>query len=184
MEPLVVVTHPDPIALEARPIQHDALPEDAVALGYYHDGTLIARGVVSPDAVEAIRSLLVAPVSVALAAAEDDGGNIDARVCLVLPIDPEMLAQEEGEEGPEEPWKSSLPALPSGIESVSANNQPEPGDRTKMALLPIGNVVRNRRDRNHPEDLVGDVREMLDNLVRGRAQDAVQKAIDDLLNSI
>lgn len=183
MDPLVVVTHPDPIQLEARSIRHESLPEDAVALGYYHDGFLVARGVVSPDAVEAIRSLLAQPVTIALAAAEDEDGNIDARVCLVLPIDPDMLSEEDGEEGPDEPWKSSLPALPSGIESLPAN-QAEQSDRTKLALLPIGNVVRNTKDRNHPDDVVSDVREMLDNLVGGKAQDAVQKAIDDLLNSI
>src|SRR5262245_56383993 len=101
VDPLVVVTHPDPIQLEARSIRHESLPEDAVALGYYHDGFLIARGVVSPDAVEAIRSLLAQPVTIALAAAEDEDGNIDARVCLVLPIDPDMLSEEDGEEGPE-----------------------------------------------------------------------------------
>jgi hypothetical protein len=183
VDPLVVVTHPDPIQLEARSIRYESLPEDAVALGYYHDGFLIARGVVSPDAVEAIRSLLVQPVTLALAAAEDEDGNIDARVCLVLPIDPDMLSEDDGEESPDEPWKSSLPALPSGIESLPAN-QPDQSDRTKLALLPIGNVVRNTKDRNHPDDVVADVREMLDNLVGGKAQDAVQKAIDDLLNSI
>ena len=183
MDQLVVVTHPDPITLEARSIEHDELPEGAVALGYYHGGSLIARGVVSPDAVEAIRSLLTVPVSVALAAAEDEDGNIEARVCLVLPIDPDLLTDEDGEEGADEPWKSSLPALPAGIESIPAQPD-EPSNRAKLALLPIGNVVRHRKDRNHPDEVVDDVREMLDNLVGGRARDAVQKAIDDLLNSL
>ena len=183
MDQLVVVTHPDPIRLEARFIEHDELPEGAVALGYYYNGSLIARGIVSPDAVEAITSLLTSPVSLALAAAEDEDGNIEARVCLVLPIDPDLLSEDEGEEGPEEPWKSSLPALPSGIESIPTQPAEESG-RAKLALLPIGNVVRNRKDRNHPDAVVDDVREMLDNLVGGRAKDAVQKAIDDLLNSL
>jgi len=40
------------------------------------------------------------------------------------------------------------------------------------------------RDRNHPDDPVGDAREMLGNLLSGKAQDAVAKAIDDLLRSI
>jgi len=184
VDSLVVVTHPDPITLEARSVEHDELPEGAVALGYYHNGSLIARGIVSPDAVEAIRSLLTAPVSVALAAAEDEEGNIEARVCLVLPIDPDLLSDDENEEGPDEPWKSSVPALPPGIESMPAQPGDVPADRAKLALLPIGNVVRHRKDRNHPDEVVDDVREMLDNLVGGRAKDAVQKAIDDLLNSL
>lgn len=183
MDHLVVVTHAKPIDLEARPIRHGSLPEGAIALGYYHDGYLVARGVVSPEAVEAIRGLLARPVSVALAAAEDKEGNIDARVCLVLPIDPDQLPLEEEDENeePQEPWRASLPSLPPGIESVPEADDPQ---RPKLALLPIGNVVRGRKDRQHPSNIAADAREMLENLVGGRGQDAVRKAIDDLLKSI
>lgn len=184
MDHLVVVTHPQPIVLEARPLRHDGVPDGAIALGYYHEGHLVARGVVAPEAVEAINGLLARPVSLALAASEDDQGNIDARVCLVLPIDPDLLEEEEeaeGEDQPGEPWKASLPDLPAGIESASVNSE---GEQLKLALLPIGNVVRGRRDRHHPDSIAADAREMLDNLVGGRARDSVQKAIDDLLNSL
>ncbi|MGH7460008.1 MAG: hypothetical protein ACREMA_03140, partial [Longimicrobiales bacterium] len=104
------------------------------------------------------------------------------RVCLVLPIDAELLRDdEEDPDEPEEPWKASLPSLPAGIETASVVDSP---DQPKLALLPIGNVVRSSRDRHHPDDVAADAREMLDNLVRGRARDSVQKAIDDLLGSI
>ena len=79
------------------------------------------------------------------------------------------------------PGRRVCPTLPAGIESTSVNAE---GEQLKLALLPIGNVVRGRRDRRHPESVAADVREMLDNLVGGRARDSVQKAIDDLLNSI
>lgn len=184
MEHLVVITHPDPIDLEIRALRQPS-SDGAVALGYYHEGHLVARGVVAPDAVEAIRGLLARPVSVALAAAEDDDGNIEARVCLVLPIDPDALPLEEEDEDsdPEEPWKASVPLLPDGIET-SSGSENESGHRPKLALLPIGNVVRGRKERRHPENVAADAREMLDNLVAGRAQDAVRKAIDDLLKSL
>lgn len=182
MDHLVVVTHSKPIDLEARPIRLGSSPEGAIALGYYHDGYLVARGVVSPEAVEAIHGLLARPVSVALAAAEDPEGNIDARVCLVLPIDPDQLPlEEEDDEEPQEPWKASLPTLPPGIEFASESDDPK---RPKLALLPIGNVVRGRKDRQHPSNVAADAREMLENLVGGRGQDAVRKAIEDLLESI
>jgi len=183
MDPLVVITHPDPIDLEIRPLRPVTAPEGAVALGYYHEGNLVARGVVAPDAVDAIRGLLAHPVSLALAAAEDIDGNIDARVCLVLPIDPDTLPLEDGAEDsePNEPWRSSIPDLPAGIE---APNQDDSAHRPKLSLLPIGNVVRGRRDRRHPENVAADAREMLDNLVTGRANDAVRHAIDDLLRSL
>lgn len=180
MDQLFVVTHPDPIQLEARAIEQRALPAGSVALGYFHEGHILARGIVSEDAVQAIHSLLERPVSLALAATEDEEGNIEARVCLVLPVDPDELKQERGEaDEPEEPWRASVPAPPPEVE----DGYTQEGDGPKLALLPIGNVVRGARHRKHP-DVVGDAREMLDNLLSGRSRDAVQQAIDDLLDSI
>jgi hypothetical protein len=181
VEQLFVVTHPEPVRLEARPLQEDDTPRGTVALAYYHRGHILARGVVSTDAVDAITGLLEQPVSVALAASEDDDGNIEARVCLVLPVDPdEVRAGEEGEE-PNEPWKASVPAPPPEVESGYDGGGG--AERPRLALLPIGNVVRGAQNRNH-EDVVSDAREMLDNLLAGRAQDAIRKAIDDLLDSL
>ena len=185
LEQLYVVTHPDPVALDVRLIDHDSTPEGAVAVAYFHGGHLLARGVVSPDAVEAIRGLLQRPVSLALAATEDAEGNIDARVCLVLPVDGRALGDAEGEEEPEEPWRASIPEPPPEAQSGYSESDEggEDDGRPRLALLPIGNVVRGVRHRHH-SDVVADAREMLDNLLAGRAQDAVSRAIDDLLDSI
>jgi len=179
---LVVVAYPEPLPIEARPIEHEATPEDALALAYYYRGNVIARGVVPIGAVDAIRKLLSTPVSVALAASEDDDGNIEGRVCLVLPVDPARFHAEFEDDEEDEPWKASVPAPPPEIFGESAFD-PAP-DRPHITLLPIGNVVRSARDRNHPEDVPADVREMLENLLAGRGRDAVAKAIDDLLDSI
>ena len=174
MEELVVVTHPDRVVLEVRPIGDVQTPDGSVALGYYYDGHVLARGVVTNDALDAIHGLLKEPVSVALAASEDEDGNIDARVCLVLPVEEDEGAAEDEE--PLEPWKASVPAPP---DEAAGAYEPQP----KMALLPIGNAVRGKRHRNHP-DVAGDAREMLANLLQGRGQDAVSRAIDDLLGSL
>jgi hypothetical protein len=185
VDELIVVTHPEPVRLEARPIEHEAVPEGEVALAYYHEGRLLARGVVSPEAVKAINGILNDPVSVALAATEDEQGNIDARFCLVLPVDPDKALREE-EDGPEEPWRSSVPAAPSFDSEFDADHAPrdEDDETPRVALLPIGNVVRNARDRNHPDSMAHDLREMLINLMEGKASDAVEKAIDDLLRNL
>jgi hypothetical protein len=184
VDELVVVTHPEPIRLEARPIEHDSVPEGEVALAYYHDGRLLARGVVSPEAVKAINGILGEPVSVALAATEDDKGNIDARFCLVLPVDPDKWPSDE-EDGPDEPWRSSLPSAPAFDTDYDAPAREEGDEESpRVALLPIGNVVRPSRDRNHPGSIAKDLREMLVNLMEGKASDAVEKAIDDLLRSL
>ncbi len=183
---MIVVTHPEPIRLEARPIEHEAVPDGEVALAYYHEGRLLARGVVTPEAVKAISGILTDPVSVALAATEDDEGNIDARLCLVLPVDPDKWPGDE-EDGPDEPWRSSLPTAPSfdaDFDHTAEEAGEDDEDNPRVALLPIGNVVRHARDRHHPENIAHDVREMLVNLMEGKASDAVEKAIDDLLRSL
>lgn len=182
MESLVVVTYPEPISIEARPVETVDAPDGSVALGYYHEGHVVARGVVAEDALEAINGLLASPVSLALAAMEDEEGNIDARVCLVLSVDAEELRQAEDEEGPDEPWKASLPAAPQ-FDAQEWVEDGEDEDGPRLALLPIGNAVRGARDRRH-EDVAGDAKEMLENLLSGRGRDAVSKAIDDLLDSI
>jgi hypothetical protein len=187
VDQLVVVTHPAPLRLEARELEHEGTPEGSVALGYYCDGHVVARGVVTDAALEAIQALLDEPVSLALAATEDESGNIEGRVCLVLPFD--AVQNEGGEEAGAEPWRASVPGPPPDI-GLSYDTEQPPGagtggdaDGTRLALLPIGHVIRAKRDRRHGS-VEGDVREMLDNLISGRARDAVSKAIDDLLDSL
>lgn len=185
MDELVVVTYPQPLPIEARPVDHIEAPEGTVGLAYYFRGHLIARGVISEEAVDAVRKLLKNPIPVALAASEDEDGNIDGRVCLVLPVKGSQVREEE-DEGPDEPWKASVPTPPweggNGPGGPDVEEEEEEG-KAHVALLPIGNVVRSASDRHHP-DVVGDAREMLENLLSGQARDAVQKAIDDLLNSL
>lgn len=184
MDHLVVVPHPNPIALEARSIRHSSVPEGAVGLGYYYDDRLIARSVVAVTALDTIQSLLATPVSVALAAREDGKGNIDGRICLVLPVDPDA-AEGESDEPDTEAWQSSVPAPPPEVEEgYGGNGSSEEESDPQFALLPIGNVIRAAGDRKHPEDVAHDAKEMLDNLLIGGGTDAVQKAIDDLLNSL
>ncbi|HSJ25923.1 MAG TPA: hypothetical protein VK929_14700 [Longimicrobiales bacterium] len=175
MEQLIVVTHPQPVVLEARPMDGVDTPADSIALGYYYEGHVLARGVVATEAVDAIHGLLREPVSVALAATEDEEGNIEARVCLVLPVEPDEDGDTD-DEADSEPWRASVPPPPTEVDADAE-------DRPKLALLPIGNAVRGAGNRNH-EDVAADAREMLRNLLEGRGQDAVSRAIDDLLNSL
>ena len=188
MDELIVVTHPEPVRLEARPLEVDEPPEGNVALAYYYDGHLLARGYIASDAVKAIKGILSNPVSVALAATEDEGGNIDARFCLVLPVDSDKFPIDDEEEGPAEAWRESVPTVPDFDFSIDVDAEDSDADeeegRPRLALLPIGNVVRNAQERHHPGDMARDLRDMLDNLIEGRARDAVAKAIDDLLNSL
>ncbi|MGH7503721.1 MAG: hypothetical protein ACREL7_18500 [Longimicrobiales bacterium] len=173
MEPLVVVTHATPVHLRARPLEsNEQLPPETVALAFLVGDHVIARGVVAEPALPTINALLATPVTVALAATEDDDGNIEARVCIVVRV------SRQEDEVPEEPWRESIPAPP--FEAEESENRPgEDG----LALVPLGNVVRASGNRHH-EDLAGDAREMLTNLLTGRSQDAVRKAIDDLLDSL
>ena len=187
MHPVVVVTYPHALELEIERLDHMSVPENSTGLAYYFRGGLIARGVVSDDAVEPIETLVSDPVHLALAAQEDERGNIDGRLCLVLPVElgKQLMKEEEGE--PEEPWKASVPAPPSEIDSYASKKKDDAeadNGHPQIALLPIGNIVRSNEARNHPEDVAADAREMLANLLAGQGQDSVRKAIDDLLDSI
>lgn len=179
MDQVYVVTYPEPLPIEARRIEHDSIPDGAVALAYFFRGNMIARGVVTEEGVDAVQRLLREPVPIALAVTEDDDGNIEAHVCLLLPLDPDKLRQDADDE--DEPWKSSVPTPPPEVESSYSAGGDE---RPQLALFPIGNVVRNAQNRNHPDNVIDDAQEMLQNLLNGRAKDAVQKAIDDLLREI
>ena len=188
MQPVVVVTYPHALNIVVERLEHVSTPEGTTSLSYYYRGGLIARGVVSDDAVESIQSLVNDPVHLALAAQEDDRGNIEGRLCLVLPLELGKQLMKEEEPEPEEPWKASVPAPPAEIDSYGSKKkeaEPEPsGEHPQIALLPIGNIVRSSEARNHSDDIAADAREMLANLLAGQGQDSVQKAIDDLLDSI
>ena len=176
MDNFVVIRHREPVNLEARRIEHEAAPADQVALAFFVADRLVARGAVPESAVEPLSELLSEPVTLALAVTADDSGNIDGRVCVVLPVPTD--AEQEGE-GPDEPWKASLPPLPSGIESGPEGDDSVP----RLLLLPLGHVVRAAANRKHPE-LADDARDMLQNLLSGGGQDAVSRAIDDLLRNL
>lgn len=187
MDELIVVTHPEPIVLEARPLDIDNAGEGNVALAYYHGDHLIARGFVATEAVKAIHGILSNPVSVALAATEDQSGNIDARFCLVLPVGADKFPIDDEDDEPEEAWRESVPDVPefsSEYGEAGDEEEDDDDDHPRVALLPIGNIVRNVRERHHPDDVARDLRDMLVNLMDGKANDAVAKAIDDLLNSL
>ena len=188
MQPVVVVTYPHPLNLEVERLDPATVPEHTTALAYYFRGGLIARGIVSDDAVESIQTLVNDPVHLALAAQEDDRGNIDGRLCLVLPLELGKELMKEDDTEPEEPWKSSVPAPPTEVDSYASkkrdDDEPASDGQPQIALLPIGNIVRSSEARNHPDDVSADAREMLANLLTGGGQDSVRKAIDDLLDSI
>jgi len=172
----VIVTHIEPLFLRLQHIEHEQTPAEHVALAYLYDGHLLARGTVSAETLPALESLLQNPVMLALAAKDDGDGNIDGRVCLVLPIPGE--GEGEGDDGEAEPWKASVPSP-----AWESGPEPQSGSDQDLALLPIGNVVRSASNRNH-EDLAADAREMLANLLAGNVRDAVDKAIDDLLGNL
>lgn len=173
----VIVTHTDPLRLRLRLIEHEGTPEGHAAIAYLHGEHVVARGVISEDAIPALGSLLENPVTVALAVREDDSGNIEGRICLLLSVGDLPGPDSDEPDAPPEPWKASVPAPP----FEGAATQPDP--EGSMALLPIGNVVRSAAHRNH-EDLSSDAREMLVNLLGGGGRDAVSRAIDDLLGSL
>jgi hypothetical protein len=175
MDGFLVVTYPAPVRLHAKRIEHDSVPQGHIALGYFSGDHLVARGVVPPSALEPLYDLLNEPIKLAIAVAEDAERNIEGRVCVVLPVAEERANPRENAE----PWRRSVPDVPAGIESGESNAETQ----SRLVLLPLGQVVRSAANRKH-EQLADDARDMLDTLVSGKAEDAVSRAIDDLLRSI
>lgn len=173
MEPVIVVTHGRPLHVVARQLEGGTATTDTIALGYFVGDHLIARGVIAASALDTLQEVLREPVTLALAADEDDAGNIDARVCIVVRL--ESSGTRDGVET-SEPWRASVPAPP-------FETDPSTPDPRSLALVPLGDVVRSAQNRTH-DSLAGDVRDMLANLLHGRSRSAVDQAIDDLLNSL
>ena len=77
------------------------------------------------ESMDAIHAILSSPVNIALAATVDEHGNIDGRVCLVLPVG---NVPHEPEEDEDEPWKASVPPPPPEAEPGYAD---EPGEKRR-----------------------------------------------------
>ena len=178
----VLAATDQPVPIEVREIPDDRVPDGMRCLGTFLDGNLVARCAVPPGAADYFDrfGVFAEPRQLVLAAREEDPG-LRCELYAIVPMPTTPLEVEDEE--PAEPWAASVPS--SDYERVVAENaeddeEDEPSDPTMAAVL-LGQIVRFRRDRKHPENLPLETVDILARIVSGRVVEVVDKVLEDLL---
>ncbi len=176
----VLAATDQPVPIEVREIPDDRVPEGMRCLGTFLDGNLVARCAVPPGAADYFDRFGVfsEPRQLVLAAREEEPG-LRCELYAIVPMPTTPLEMDDEE--PEEPWAASVPS--SDYERVIAErgvDDTAPTDPTMAAVL-LGQIVRFRRDRKHPENLPLETVDILARIVSGRVVEVVDKVLEDLL---
>lgn len=176
----VLAATDQPVPIEVREIPDDRVPEGMRCLGTFLDGNLVARCAVPPGAADYFDrfGVFAEPRQLVLAAREEEPG-LRCELYAIVPMPTTPLEMDEEE--PEEPWAASVPS--SDYERVVAEqgiDEAASGDPTMAAVL-LGQIVRFRRDRKHPENLPLETVDILARIVSGRVVEVVDKVLEDLL---
>ncbi len=182
--PFVMVTTSSAIDITVREVLDERTPDDAVCLGTFYEGRLIARCVVPPEALAAVEdhALFVDPVYLGLLGFEEPPG-LQCR--LLAFVDATLLPPDMDEDDdPEEPWQASVPrpdfesqGWPGGADGESiAMGEPE---GTVPILL--GHIVRMSKDRKHPDDLASEAMDVLATILTGSVSEVVDRVLEELL---
>lgn len=171
MEDTVFVATRDEVPIDVRQIEDERVPEGMVCMATFLDGRLIARSAVDENGLRDLleQGLLEDPVRLGLAAIEREPG-IQARLFALLPPTPEADSGAEPE-----PWARSVPRFEDRSDD----------DTESITMLPLllGNIVRFRRDRRHPDDLAREAADLLAAVVAGEKMpgEVVDRVLEDLL---
>lgn len=161
---LAATDRPVPVTIQR--IEDERVPAGLVGLASYLEQRMIARCAVPEEVADLIaeRGLFDQPVQLVLAARAEDPG-LQCRLFAIVDM-------AEGEDGEREPWADSVPGA--GFE---AEGEGEPS----QAMVFLGQVVRFRSDRKHPDDLALETADVLRRIVEGQAVEVVDKVLRDLL---
>ncbi len=182
MPPFVMVTTSQAVPITVREVEDERTPDEAVCLGTFYQGRLIARCVVPPDTISVLHDteLFTDPVHLGLLGFEESPG-VQCRLLAFVEADLLPEGDEEQDEDGEEPWRASVPS-PSFERGYSG--QPEGGgmgepEGTVPVLL--GHIVRLARDRKHPDDLARETMDVLATILTGKLSEVVDRVLDDIL---
>ena len=137
------------------------------------------------------------PVIVVGAAWEEDGG-VRGELSALLPersmhdIQESVSPEQESDDDEREPWAESLKLGGESFEDAIANDEDdedEDGDDEDDAAEPhfplvIGAVIRFPENRKFPADFELEVDDLMRAILEGRAMDASEKRIENLLGDI
>jgi hypothetical protein len=135
------------------------------------------------------------PVIVVGAAWEEDGG-VRGELSALLPertmraiqesVSPEDEEEEDDDEDEAEPWAASATLGGTSYEEVVGEDDDEDDDEDAEPHFPlvIGAVLRFPENRKFPTDFELEVDDLMRSILEGRAMDAAEKRIDNLLGGI
>jgi hypothetical protein len=97
--------------------------------------------------------------------------------------------QVEEDDEDEEPWAASVPKFEDVVadeeqEEAEEEEDDESEDEERVYPLLLGNIVRFRRDRKHPDDLAAEAADVLQTIIADERplSNIVDKLLDDLLD--
>jgi hypothetical protein len=171
--PAAIAATAEPVQLMVRLVEDDRVPAEMVCMGTFRNGRLVARSVMSPEAWAQIveHRLFEGPLQVVLVARVAPPG-LQCQLFAMVPL------PDEDPEDPQEPWAASVPS--SSYEASLGDGAEDEAD-PRVALVPLGNIVRYQRDRVHPESLPLETADILKKIVEGEAAEVVDRALADLL---
>lgn len=169
----VVVASAEPLRLRIRQVEHPSIPQEAMGIGTFLGGNLLARQAVSAETLPLYKSLLGTPRRLVFVAREKDDGSVEGQLAAM--IQPSEIVGERAEE---EPWKESVPSWEDEVEAATGGNADD--DEQQVALLPLGIVVRIAARRSHPDDLTAEAAEVLRSVVRQGAVEIVDQFLDTI----
>ena len=174
----VLAATDQPVPIEVREIPDDRVPDGMRCMGTFLDGSLVARCAVPPGASEYFDrfGVFAQPRQLVLAAREEDPG-LRCELYAIVPMPATPPESEEDE--PDEPWAASVPS--SSYERAISQSAENPLGEGTMAAVLLGQIVRFRKDRKHPESLPLETVDILARIVSGRVVEVVDKLLEDLL---
>lgn len=134
------------------------------------------------------------PVIVVGAAWEEDGG-VRGELSALLPertmraIQESVSPEEEDEDDEAEPWAASATLGGTSYEEVVGSDEDDDEDEEEDDAEPhfplvIGAVLRFPENRRFPTDFELEVDDLMRSILEGRAMDAAEKRIDNLLGGM
>lgn len=167
----------EPVALQVSLVEDDRTPEGMVCMGSFRGNNLIARCVIPPEMWEQVieHALFEDPIPVVLVARESPPG-LKCQLYALLQLPEELTDEDDDEE--EAPWASSVPG--SSYEAEVGGNDEDDEDE-RLVAFPLGEIVRFKKDRVHPDNLPLEAADVLRTLIEGKTTEVVDKALEDLL---
>lgn len=175
--PIAIAGTEQPILLRVERFEDERIPEGMVGLASYIGQRLVARCVVPPHVARALdqHDTFGEPVRLVLAAREGAPG-LQCQLFALATLPPMPPEPDDVE-----PWAASVPG--SGYEeAVGAEGPAEVEGEGTAVAIPLGQIVRFDRDRQHRDSLALEAVDVLSKIVSGKVVEVVDKALEDLLD--